>query len=1545
MGSPVGRLAASESRGGVDVAGAQRPLGRVTRSGSYSYHALAGSGSETFIAINQNPSWRAALLGTVAAGAIWCLTPKPARAGPAACITVGATATCQGDQSGGITSAGGTPDFDPATVNTLNVNSLTTNIAPTSGTHGIYFHRSGAYNSVTINSTTSPFSISVGGANTNGIDAAGVDAVTINHTGNITSALGRGISATSTYGNLTIVSSGAITSADDGINARVTSARVDGYGNFVNGAVSVNHTGNITSSAGIGVNAYSKYGNVSVVTQGTIQSYGAGILAVGHTSYGYGAQGGSVSVNHTGDIVSTNNAGIFTRALGGNIAVTVTGNITAYTDGIVATTQLGGTSGPGNITITHTGDIVANYGIGIVASSASGTATVTNTGKITAYGYGIRVFGYDGATVTHTGDILAGAIGIRAYSTLGAVTITSGGNIQTLGFGIFAKTASKVSDGYGGYFYNTNTVSVVHTGDIKVLAGAGIYARSYYGTVYVKHTGKIEGYAGGIVAISQTAGSSVSGNVTVKSYGDITTTGGSGIYAYSEHGTVSVYSKGKITSYAQGIYAIGGGNVTVTHTGGSITTTAGDGIYASSLSGAVTITNTGDIVAGGACGCAFDGIRASAELDVTITNTGNITATTGRGIFAGSNSGYVKIVNTGNITGKYGILAYGKTGVYIKQTGNVSATGSLGGIAAYSDSAAGHIKIISTGDVSATGVATPLGGGYYQRPHGIQAIAKTGGNIEITQSGNLYSKNASGIFAQTASGDVVINSTGDIRASLSGIYARSSAVGGVTITHVGNITTTTNGWAIQAYDGAGGTSVTHSGNIRGAGGILAYSSGTAYVKNTGSIQVSSYAAIYIKGDGAVTVRNTGDITATGVTTNAAIFARSVNGQVDIISAGKITSALYGILATGKTGVSIVQTGDVASQAGPAIYASSSNGAISITTVGNLSAATAGAVQGAGIYANAFTGITVNHTGNITVAAGNAVGLTSSNGSIDFTINSGAITAPLIAVRLNGGTANTVTIGAAASLTGGTRAITGGDVTINNSGVVTGNIEVTGGTNTFNNLAGGTFNSGVTVNLDGGALVSAGTVSPGGTGVIQTTTLTGSFTQGAGGRFAVDLNPAGGTSDRLDVSGTADLRGVVVPKLTSASLVAQTFTILSATGGTTNNGLSVQNSAVVTYQLSYPNPNDVQISITGVNFAPGALPPNQQGVGQTLQSAFLAGGGGLTSLLTYLSGLDAASFSNALSRLTPESQLTQVQAQLWSSFSFGNTLFSCPLPGNGQSVMGEGNCTWLQPGGRSATRKSLQAGVAGSNEAAAGITAGAQRELWSNWYLDVGFGYEASRVNADNGLASARGDTYQGGAALKYIRNNWMVAGSVSGSFARFDTSRYGIPTAGTAVGKADTGLLDLRLRFAYAFGSEAFYVKPIVDFDVVGLWRGAVNETGAGALSLNIQSQNDWLASVAPAVEFGGQWSYADFIWRPYLRAGVRFLSDDTLSATANFSGAPAGTAPFTVASAFDQTLGEVSAGLDLWQNSRFSLRVNYDGRFGAHTRENGGQLKVRAAY
>lgn len=996
-----------------------------------------------------------------------------------------------------------------------------------------------------------------------------------------------------------------------------------------------------------------------------------------------------------------------------------------------------------------------------------------------------------------------------------------------------------------------------------------------------------------------------------------------------------------------------------------------------------TVTINSNIAPHSISAVTLPGITASAYGGVTINNTGDIHST-GIGISAlslnGGAGGAVTIINNGAITASsIGINASGDAGVTVQQTGDLTSGGNSNGIRATSSNgpvsvtnlgnlAAGAFGISAKSDASTVYVNNSgniTSGGL--NTSGIYARGVL--DVTVRNAGNLTSNSPSGrgIFAYSSTGVVTVTSSGAISGGGDGIYAHGAH--DVTVQHTGDITTTHagTGSGIRAFSGSGAVNVGIVGNISTDNdGIYARAVGGG-------------------GTGNVTVSSAGNIASAH---GRGIYANAASGTaVSVTSTGAIAAFGDGIFArnsfnNASASVAVTHTGDITSATGRGIYANAASGSSTVvTSSGNITA------QGNGIDARATGGggdVTVTHTGDITSNGASGI-YARAFGTADITVNGGTISGATAGIQIAFGTSN-ITVGSGATVTGGTAAILGGggsdtvnnsgtisgltdlgignntvnnfgtmtanstaikagsgDDTVNNSGTITGDIDLGGGVNAFNNLAGGVFNSGATVDLGAGnTLTNSGTLAPGGAGTVQTTTLTGNFVQSASGTFAVDVNAASATADRLNVSGTAQLAGAVVPRFLNMSATQQAFTIVSATGGATNNGLTVQDTAVMKFQLLFPNQTDVQLNVLGVNFAPPGMTQNQQTVGDNLQQAFVDGGGGLGSMLTYLAGLDHDAFVNSLDRLTPEPYLAQSQASLWSSFGFTNSLFSCPLPSNEVSLMGEGNCYWLRPNGHVATFGAHD-GYTGFKESAAGLTGGVQGEFAPNWYVDVGAGYERSSIDTDT--SSANGNVFHGGAALKYIRDNWLIAGSVSGSLARYDTSRYGIPTAGTATANADTSTLDLRLRFAYAFGTPAFYVKPLVDFDAVGLWRGAIDESGAGALNLHVRSQNDWVMSAAPSVEIGTQWQQGGYTWRPYVRAGVRFLNKDNFGATASFEGAPAGIAPFTVTSPLDQTLAEVSTGFDVWKGKNYSLRLSYDGRFSSHSSNNGGSLELRAAF
>jgi uncharacterized protein with beta-barrel porin domain len=94
------------------------------------------------------------------------------------------------------------------------------------------------------------------------------------------------------------------------------------------------------------------------------------------------------------------------------------------------------------------------------------------------------------------------------------------------------------------------------------------------------------------------------------------------------------------------------------------------------------------------------------------------------------------------------------------------------------------------------------------------------------------------------------------------------------------------------------------------------------------------------------------------------------------------------------------------------------------------------------------------------------------------------------------------------------------------------------------------------------------------------------------------------------------------------------TILSATGGTTDNGLSLLASPALQAQLVFPNADDVQVKSAGVNFMTAGLNGNQMSVATALNGAAqTAGLGG--PIFSVLLNTSAPGYGPALTQLSGE----------------------------------------------------------------------------------------------------------------------------------------------------------------------------------------------------------------------------------------------------------------------------------------------------------------------
>lgn len=817
-----------------------------------------------------------------------------------------------------------------------------------------------------------------------------------------------------------------------------------------------------------------------------------------------------------------------------------------------------------------------------------------------------------------------------------------------------------------------------------------------------------------------------------------------------------------------------GAIIITSDTGAFGITTMGDaaGIAASGV-GEVTVTSTGKITAMGDAGAA--GITVVGDV-VTVTSTGSISATgnagaSGISVFGGD---VVTVTSTGNITGlggqATGIAAHGNAAMTVTSTGNITATGDFfaDGIIADNNSNAGSVAVTSIGDIRVAGSTKVTG------------ISATGGPdaVTVTSTGNItgLGGQATGIAA-TGNGAVTVTSTGDITlngTTVKGIAALSFDA--VTVTSTGNIA-------------VGGTNVI---------GIVAGSGAGLTVISTGNIAATGDTSVGIEtvSTAAQTVTSRGNITAGSI----GIFAVNSSGDMTVTSTGNITAGSGGVfaLAQGAGALTVSSTGNInvnGNTPGAGITALGDN--VAVTSIGNI---TFSGASGAGILAAGNT-VTVTSAGNITAGSGVSFGIAAQSlgGPIAITIQSGTVSGgsgsfggvTAAAVFLGGGSNNTLTnMGTLTALSG--LAISGdtGNNTVNNSGTVSGNVILGSGTNAFNNQAGGLFSAGATVDLGAGNLLTnAGTLSPGGAGAIQSTALTGNLVQTATGTLLADINVAGATADQVAVSGTAALAGAVRLQVQNAVAGPWQQTILSATGGTTDNGLSLLASPALQAHLVFPNATDVAVQSAGINFVVPGLGVNQTALANALNGAMQSGvGGGSPIFDVLLNGpTSLAGFGSVLTQLSGEAATGTQQTTFDAMNMFMSTMLdpfnrSTWTPGNGVSgYASEGDASAYGADGRK--RSGAERDAYAMFTKAPGQNFAARWNVWA-----AGFG--GSQTTDGNATA---GNTATSRIAGIAVGADYLVSPSTIAGFAL-----AGGGTGFTLANSAGTGRSDLFQAGVYA---------------------------------------------------------------------------------------------------------------------------------------------------
>ena len=982
-----------------------------------------------------------------------------------------------------------------------------------------------------------------------------------------------------------------------------------------------------------------------------------------------------------------------------------------------------------------------------------------------------------------------------------------------------------------------------------------------------------------------------------------------------------------------------GGAVTLTHYGNIAT--AGDwadGIVAQSIGGG-----------GGAAGTStMSGSQATANIDVSVGGSGGGGDGGSVDITFGSDNGAAGINTSGYSA--YGVLLQsiggggGQGGDGSDQAaGKITVGGGIGGSGGGGGNggkvtvgAGSWLGLQTSGDDSIGLLAQSIGGGGGVGGAGSSEAAEdddshtidlvvggaggsggSGGEIDLNYGGGVdtYGDRAHGIVAQSIGGGGGVGGAGEADSVGSLVVGGS---GGGTVNGGTVSVSLINDSAIHTRGLAAHGLVAQS--IGGGGGIGGSASGAPL-----SLKGSSPGS-YGDGDD-VTVDVDGDITTQG-DYSFGVLAQSIGGGGGF--GGNATSAFIGsngnlssdgksgdVTVTVEAGRSIQTTGE----GSVGIFAQSdagtdSNGTVDVTVDGSVTGGSGD--NGAGIWVSAGKNnvVTVNAGGSVSAASGVAIqysaGVNAPDDSTLMAVNN--------AGTISGNIVNALAVEAKMPA----EARFGHDMAIS----------------VFND-AGGVLTDAEIYEAD---MVNRGRLEVGNYGEIDATRIAGDLTQEAGGVLAFNADFVGSSVDHLTIEGDSSLAGgFAVNAKTVLPGIALTF--LTAEGSL-DHTLSAE-SALYDYVVTRDG-NQLSFSVESAHFGePGfSLNRNQENVASHLQEIWDTDGTSFATLFGTLGTLadeGAGSYGSALSDISFGASGAAAAASIAMTQQRLDLLLSCPVFAANSSMLVETECVWSEAGAQTLDQKA-SGGIAGFDDTTYSLRTGAQFEVAQDWFVGVAGGYDRSTIRSDDDRVGADGDIVYAGVSLKRQAGPWLLSGALAGSYGWYDNTRIiRIPGfEAEAEGDLDIYNLSARVRAAYTFAQDSYYVRPLVDLDLIYSHAGGYRESGAGLLDLEVEDSGQGSVHATPAVEVGTRVELNETTaMRAFAAAGVSFSSIDSWDTSARLVNVPAGVGMFDSEVPLADVAGRLTAGVDIASENGLSLRLDYRGSFADTFTSHGGAVRL----
>lgn len=945
----------------------------------------------------------------------------------------------------------------------------------------------------------------------------------------------------------------------------------------------------------------------------------------------------------------------------------------------------------------------------------------------------------------------------------------------------------------------------------------------------------------------------------------------------------------------------------------------------------------------------------------------------------GANGGSVSYSDTSAMVTTKG---YGAAGIFLQSVGGgggIASEGSAGGNTKFniglgfngSGGGAGNGGAVSGTFGQSYGPSTYVTNGDDAPAIFLMSVGGGGGaasgactNSTSKFSASIKNEDASACFGN-GSGTSIYASTSSFNVQVGGSKGTSGDGGTVTANINSSITT----------NGARSTALIAQ-SVGGGGGSLLGAAGNISVANVGPYANQNDA---VGGNVAVTLNGSSSITTYGAGAWG-ILAQSIGGGGGI--AADTSLPLYMASLQKANTIPLNCCANQNTNHGP------DGGAIALSISGNIFtygnyahgvvAQSVGGGGGIGIQngqlalGNSYT--IYGMTSTEITGQGGAINITQSAGSIISASGSGSV--GIIAQSTgNNSYMSPISIAINGSVNGGTGSdaaaiiVSGGGATNNGHGFAPNTITVNAGgsvgtgngasgnaifsyagyTNVINN-AGGTITGAINLGASPGDFTNSGTwnVGSGTTNVFATNTVTnngvihvvntgggtavisGGYKQTAAGRLVVDVDSTTSSGAvPLLVKGNAQIAGAIVPNI--LKLLPGTAPVISATG-TLSSSASTASTLLFNWQTAV---SGNRVSITpNANFNPNNVPltRNQAYAANYFQRAWANADPALATRFGYLAQLnDGASYQQVLNSYAGRGLgMGPVLASLYSADLLSAPL-SCQVFAGGSTKVIQDNCVWGKVVGGVA-RSTATDGFSGSNMM---WRMGGQQSIAPDVYVGAAFGIGGNRVSTDG--FSGSGGAYDISAAIKYLPGNWEFSGALGLFLAQYQNSRYTLlPAAGSFASESSLQQSSVnsysgsvRLRAAYSFAFDSWYLRPYADLDVITMHMPGFSEYssgGASGVTLYRQASTDTQVRITPMLEFGLRRDLSDgWIFRPTLGIGMSAQSNRTLSSQLDVIGASPLNGSITSTTTLPQAMGRVSAAVQFYRVGVFDLRFEYD--------------------